>query len=128
MLSIIAISVLAGFIVGALFTGSAAYLNGAVDAYYFAREPKHPGGRRAGRIIHKSLQHMYGDIPDPDSNKPEEELDLYEVAMGVGAEFEGGEEPDESIGYPGYPSTISFTEPQLADFAKKVLAHRQWSR
>jgi hypothetical protein len=57
-----------GLILGILITRKNAYFSGAIDAYYFAREPKHPGGRKAGRIIYKSLSHMYTDIPNPDED------------------------------------------------------------
>lgn len=55
-----------GFSVGALLGMHSGYRNGAYDAYYFARDPSHPGGRKAGRIIRKGMNHMFGDIPDPD--------------------------------------------------------------
>lgn len=65
-MDIFVMGLLIGFSIGTLFIRHAAYSNGAIDAYYFAREPRHPGGRKAGRIIYKSLNHMYGDIPNPD--------------------------------------------------------------
>lgn len=56
----------AGLIVGYVLGSSAGYFNGAIDAYYFARERFHPGGRRAGRIIYKYLRPLYPDVPNPD--------------------------------------------------------------
>ena len=55
-----------GFTLGYILANRASYRNGAIDAYHFAREPLHPGGRKAGRIIYKNLSHMYGDITNPD--------------------------------------------------------------
>lgn len=59
-----------GFVVGGLIGSRSGYSNGAYDAYYFARDPKHPGARKAGRIIYKGMRHMFGDIPDPDGCPP----------------------------------------------------------
>lgn len=60
------LGIVIGFIIGYPIAAWGAYRRGAWDAYYFAREPGHPGGRRAGRIIYRDLNHMYGDIPNPD--------------------------------------------------------------
>lgn len=67
MIDLILVSGITGLSFGILVGGWVSYGNGAVDAYYFAREPGHPGGRKAGRIVYKRLNHMFGDIPDPDN-------------------------------------------------------------
>lgn len=67
MMDIFTLGLLAGLVIGLLIDRRSSYRCGAYDAYYFARDPSHPGGRRAGRIIYRGLSHMYGDIPDPDT-------------------------------------------------------------
>lgn len=67
MMDFLTLGVVIGFVLGYPLSAWLNYQHGACDAYYFAREPGHPGGRRAGRIIYRSLNHMYGDIPNPDA-------------------------------------------------------------
>jgi hypothetical protein len=58
-----------GFAIGAILGMRSSYRNGAYDAYCFARDPHHPGGRKAGRIIYRGLRHMFGDVPNPDEGE-----------------------------------------------------------
>ena len=65
--------ILFGIAIGCFVGSSVSYKCGAWDAYYFAREPGHPGGRKAGRLLYRTMRHHYPDIPNPDEPAPTSE-------------------------------------------------------
>lgn len=61
--------ILLGFMIGMILSWLPCYgawCNGATDGYRFARNPYHPGARKAGRYLYKTMNIFYGDVPNPD--------------------------------------------------------------
>lgn len=61
-LEIILLSLLAVVFVLALMNARAAYRNGAVDGYGFAREPGNPGYRHAGLYLSRFMVHRWNEL------------------------------------------------------------------